>query len=555
MAKKAPKLKVIPLGGMQEIGKNMTAIEYKNEILVIDGGLGFPEEEMLGIDIVIPDISYLVKNRDNVKGMVVTHGHEDHIGAIPYILKKINIPIYASKLTLGLITNKLKEHRITDAVLIEVEIGSKVKVGNFGVDFIRVNHSIPDACALAIHTGMGVIFHTGDFKIDHTPIDGKLMDFHKIAEIGKNGVLLLMAESTNVERSGYSLSERLVGKTFDNMFADIKENRILVATFSSNIHRLQQIINSAAKYNRKVVISGRSMLNAIALAQNLEYIQIPSGTLIDINEMHKYGDHELLIITTGSQGEPMAALSRIAAQEHKKISIKKGDVVIMSSHPIPGNEKMVSKVINQLFENGAEVIYESLSEIHVSGHACREELKFIHSLIRPKFFMPVHGEYRHLEQHARLAMELGMEDSNIFKLSNGQILELDKKAAQISGRVPSGNILVDGLGVGDVGNIVLRDRKHLSEDGLFVVVVSISKEDGSLVAGPDIISRGFVYVREAEGLIDEAKFIVKKTLKNSEDKKTREWSYIKNAVREDLKKFLYDRTKRNPMILPIIIEV
>lgn len=555
MAKKAPKLKVIPLGGMQEIGKNMTAIEYKNEILVIDGGLGFPEEEMLGIDIVIPDISYLVKYRENVKGMVVTHGHEDHIGAIPYILKKINIPIYASKLTLGLIANKLKEHRITDAVLVEVEIGTKAKVGNFGVDFIRVNHSIPDACALAIHTGMGVIFHTGDFKIDHTPIDGKLMDFHKIAEIGKNGVLLLMAESTNVERSGYSLSEKLVGKTFDNMFADIKKNRILVATFSSNIHRLQQVINSAAKYNRKVVISGRSMLNAIALAQNLEYINIPSGTLIDINDMNKYGDHELVIITTGSQGEPMAALSRIAAQEHRKISIKKGDVVIMSSHPIPGNEKMVSKVINQLFQNGAEVIYESLSEIHVSGHACREELKFIHSLIRPKFFMPVHGEYRHLEQHARLAIELGMEEENIFKLSNGMVLELDKKNAQLGGRVPSGNVLVDGLGVGDVGNIVLRDRKHLSEDGLFVVVVSISKEDGSLVAGPDIISRGFVYVREAEDLIDEAKFVVKKTLKVAEGKNTREWSFIKNAVKEDLKKFLYDKTKRNPMILPIIIEV
>ncbi|MGL5257311.1 MAG: ribonuclease J [Proteocatella sp.] len=555
MAKKTAKLKVIPLGGMQEIGKNMTAIEYKNEILVIDGGLGFPEDEMLGIDIVIPDITYLVKNGTMVKGMVVTHGHEDHIGAIPYILKKINIPIYASKLTIGLIANKLKEHRINDAQLIEVEIGERVKVGNFGVDFIRVNHSIPDACALAIHTPVGVIFHSGDFKIDYTPIDGKLMDFHKLAELGKNGVALMLCESTNVEREGYTVSERVVGKTFDNIFADIKKNRILVATFSSNVHRVQQIIDSAAKYNRKVVISGRSMLNTIGIAQSLGYIQIPKGTLIDINEMNRYGDHELLILTTGSQGEPMAALSRIAAKEHKKIMIKKGDVVIMSAHPIPGNEKGVSKVINQLFENGAEVIYESLSEIHVSGHACREELKLVHRLINPKYFMPVHGEYRHLEQHARLAVELGMDEQDIFKLSNGQILELDKKGCNIAGRVPSGNILVDGLGVGDVGNIVLRDRKHLSEDGLIVVVVSMSGEDGAVVSGPDIISRGFVYVREAEDLIDECKIIVKKCLNRCEEKNIREWSYIKNMIREDLKKYLYEKTKRNPMILPIIMEV
>ncbi|MGB5824064.1 MAG: ribonuclease J [Proteocatella sp.] len=555
MAKKPAKLRVIPLGGMQEIGKNMTAIEYKNEILVIDCGLGFPEDEMLGIDIVIPDITFLVKNAANVKGIVITHGHEDHIGAIPYVLKKINIPIYGSKLTLGLIANKLKEHRIHDAQLHEVEIGTNVKVGNFGVDFIRVNHSIPDACALAIHTGMGVIFHSGDFKIDYTPIDGKVMDFHKIAELGKSGVALLLCESTNVEKEGFSISEKVVGKTFDNLFSGITKNRILVATFSSNVHRVQQIVDSAAKYNRKVVISGRSMLNTIGIAQSLGYINIPAGTLIDINDMNKYGDHELLILTTGSQGEPMAALSRIAAKEHKKIVIKKGDVVIMSAHPIPGNEKGVSKVINQLFENGAEVIYEGLSEIHVSGHACKEELKLLHRLVKPKYFMPVHGEYRHLEQHARLAMELGMDEENIFRLNNGQVLELDKKVCAIAGRVPSGNILVDGLGVGDVGNIVLRDRKHLSEDGLIVVVVTMSREDGMVASGPDIISRGFVYVREAEDIIDESKVIVKKCLKRCEEKNIREWSYMKNMIREDLKKYLYEKTKRNPMILPIIMEV
>lgn len=555
MAKKPAKLRVIPLGGMQEIGKNMTAIEYKNEILVIDCGLGFPEDEMLGIDIVIPDISFLVKNAANVKGIVITHGHEDHIGAIPYILKKINIPIYGSKLTLGLIANKLKEHRIHDAQLHEVEIGTNVKVGSFGVDFIRVNHSIPDACALAIHTGMGVIFHSGDFKIDYTPIDGKVMDFHKIAELGKSGVALLLCESTNVEREGFSVSEKVVGKTFDNLFAGITKNRILIATFSSNVHRVQQIVDSAAKYNRKVVISGRSMLNTIGIAQSLGYINIPAGTLIDINDINKYGDHELLILTTGSQGEPMAALSRIAAKEHKKIVIKKGDVVIMSAHPIPGNEKGVSKVINQLFENGAEVIYESLSEIHVSGHACKEELKLLHRLVKPKYFMPVHGEYRHLEQHARLAMELGMQEEDIFRLNNGQVLELDRKSCAIAGRVPSGNILVDGLGVGDVGNIVLRDRKHLSEDGLIVVVVSMSREDGVVASGPDIISRGFVYVREAEDLMEEARLVVKKCLKRCEEKNIREWSYIKNMIREDLKRYLYEKTKRNPMILPIIMEV
>ncbi len=555
MAKKTSKIKIIPLGGLQEVGKNMTAIEYKNEIIIVDGGLGFPEDDMLGIDIVIPDISYLLKNRENVKAMVVTHGHEDHIGAIPYILKKLNIPVYGSKLTLGLIANKLKEHKLFDAQLQEVAIGSSVKIGGFTVDFIRVNHSIPEAAALAIHTSAGTIFHSGDFKIDHTPIDGEYMDFQKLAEIGKKGVLLMLCESTNVERPGFSLSEKVVGKAFDNIFADAKGQRIIVATFSSNIHRLQQVINSAEKVGRKVIISGRSMQNTTTLAHSLGYINIPPGMLVDINDINQYGDHEIVVITTGSQGESMAALSRIAAGEHKKISIKKGDVVVMSSHPIPGNEKMVSKVINQLFERGAEVIYESIRDIHVSGHAFREEIKMMHSMIRPKFFMPIHGEYRHLEQHARLAVELGMEEENIFKLSNGQILELDKNSAAITGRVASGNILVDGLGVGDVGSIVLRDRKHLSEDGLIVVVLSMSKEDGTVVSGPDLISRGFVYVRESEDMMDEAREIVIAGLRRSEQNQIKDWSYIKNMIREDLKRYLFEKTKRNPMILPIIMDV
>ncbi len=555
MAKKSAKIKVIPLGGMQEVGKNMTAIEYKNEIIIVDGGLGFPEDDMLGIDIVIPDISYLLKNRENVKAMVVTHGHEDHIGAIPYVLKKLNIPVYGSKLTLGLIANKLKEHKLLDAQLMEVAIGDSIKIGGFIVEFIRVNHSIPEASALAIHTSAGTIFHSGDFKIDHTPIDGERMDFQKIAEIGKKGVLLMLCESTNVERPGFSPSEKVVGKAFDSIFSDARGSRIIVATFSSNIHRLQQIINSANKLGRKVIISGRSMQNATTLAHSLGYIDIPNGMLVDINDINQYGDHELLIITTGSQGESMAALSRIAAGEHKKISIKKGDVVVMSSHPIPGNEKMVSKVINELFERGAEVIYESISDIHVSGHAFREEIKMMHALVRPKFFMPIHGEYRHLEQHSRLAMELGMNEENIFKLANGQVLELDKNSAAITGKVASGNILVDGLGVGDVGNIVLRDRKHLSEDGLIVVVLSMSKDDGSVVSGPDLISRGFVYVRESEDLMEAAKEIVAAGLRRSEQNQIKDWSYIKNIIREDLKRFLFEKTKRNPMILPIIMDV
>lgn len=554
MKKNTSKIKIIPLGGMNEIGKNMTAIEYKDEIILIDCGLSFPEEEMLGIDIVIPDISYLLKHKDKVKGIFLTHGHEDHIGALPYFLKKINVPVYGTRLTLGLVEFKLKEHRLNNVKLQVVKPGQMIKKSNFEVEFIRVNHSIADACAIAVHTEIGTLFHTGDFKIDHTPIDGDLMDFGRIAEIGSQGVLLMMADSTNVERPGATMSERTVGATLDEIFSGAK-SRIIVATFASNVHRLQQVINSADKYHRKIVVSGRSMVNVVGVASELGYLNVPEGVMIDINEMGNYNDSELVLITTGSQGEPMSALSRMAASEHKKLDVQPGDLVIISANPIPGNEKLVSRVINQLFERGAEVIYEALADIHVSGHACQEELKLMHRLVRPKFFMPVHGEYRHLKQHGELAEELGMPRENILIGSNGVILEVDGDGAKFVGSVPSGNILIDGLGVGDVGNIVLRDRRHLSEDGLMVVVVTISKESGEVVAGPDIISRGFVYVRESEDLMHNARLIVKKALENCSGRQMKEWSYMKNSIKDDLKNFLYQKTKRNPMILPIIMEV
>ncbi|AHM56553.1 ribonuclease J 1 [Peptoclostridium acidaminophilum DSM 3953] len=554
MKKNTSKIKIIPLGGMNEIGKNLTAIEYKDEIILIDCGLSFPEEEMLGIDIVIPDISYLLKHKDKVKGIFLTHGHEDHIGALPYFLKKINVPVYGTRLTLGLVEFKLKEHRLNNVKLQVVKPGQMIKKSNFEVEFIRVNHSIADACAIAVHTEIGTLFHTGDFKIDHTPIDGDLMDFGRIAEIGSQGVLLMMADSTNVERPGATMSERTVGATLDEIFSGAK-SRIIVATFASNVHRLQQVINSADKYHRKIVVSGRSMVNVVGVASELGYLNVPEGVMIDINEMGNYNDSELVLITTGSQGEPMSALSRMAASEHKKLDVQPGDLVIISANPIPGNEKLVSRVINQLFERGAEVIYEALADIHVSGHACQEELKLMHRLVRPKFFMPVHGEYRHLKQHGELAEELGMPRENILISSNGVILEVDGNGAKFTGSVPSGNILIDGLGVGDVGNIVLRDRRHLSEDGLMVVVVTISKESGEVVAGPDIISRGFVYVRESEDLMHNARLIVKKALENCSGRQMKEWSYMKNSIKDDLKNFLYQKTKRNPMILPIIMEV
>lgn len=552
--KNTNKIKVMALGGLNEIGKNMTVIEYKDEIIVIDAGMSFPDDEMLGVDVVIPDISYLIKNKDKIKGIFITHGHEDHIGALPYILKKINIPIYGAKLSIGLIQVKLKEHKINNAKLNVVSPRDIIKLSHMEVEFIKNNHSIPDACSIAVHTDQGIIYHTGDFKIDLTPIDGEVMDIHRICELSKKGVLLLLAESTNAEQPGSTMSEKTVGAGLDDLFRKASNSRIIVATFASNIHRLQQIINTAEKFNRKVAVSGRSMVNVVAVATELGYLNIPDNMLIDLNDISKYGDNEVVLITTGSQGEPMSALARMASAEHKKVEIKRGDLIIISAHPIPGNEKLISKVINSLFEKGAEVVYDE-SDIHVSGHAKQEELKLMHRLVRPKFFMPAHGEYRMLKIHAELAEELGMPSQNIFVNKTGDVLEIDRNSAKVTGTIPTGNVLVDGLGVGDVGNIVLRDRKHLSEDGLMIVVVTISKEDGRVLAGPDIISRGFVYVRESEDLMDGAKNVIKDVLRDCEDRNIKEWAYLKNNIKESLKEYLYQKTKRNPMILPIIMEV
>ena len=552
--KNTNKIKVMALGGLNEIGKNMTVIEYKDEIIVIDAGMSFPDDEMLGVDVVIPDISYLIKNKDKIKGIFITHGHEDHIGALPYILKKINIPIYGAKLSIGLIQVKLKEHKINNAKLNVVSPRDIIKLSHMEVEFIKNNHSIPDACSIAVHTDQGIIYHTGDFKIDLTPIDGEVMDIHRICELSKKGVLLLLAESTNAEQPGSTMSEKTVGAGLDDLFRKASNSRIIVATFASNIHRLQQIINTAEKFNRKVAVSGRSMVNVVAVATELGYLNIPDNMLIDLNDISKYEDNEVVLITTGSQGEPMSALARMASAEHKKVEIKRGDLIIISAHPIPGNEKLISKVINSLFEKGAEVVYDE-SDIHVSGHAKQEELKLMHRLVRPKFFMPAHGEYRMLKIHAELAEELGMPSQNIFVNKTGDVLEIDRNSAKVTGTIPTGNVLVDGLGVGDVGNIVLRDRKHLSEDGLMIVVVTISKEDGRVLAGPDIISRGFVYVRESEDLMDGAKNVIKDVLRDCEDRNIKEWAYLKNNIRESLKEYLYQKTKRNPMILPIIMEV
>jgi len=555
VARKPAKIRIIPLGGLNEIGKNMMAFELKEDIIIVDCGMSFPEDEMLGIDIVIPDITYLMKNKEKIRGIVLTHGHEDHIGALPYVLKKLNVPVYGTNLTLGLVETKLKEHKLNGSVKLErVKAGDEVKLGEFTVEFIRTSHSIADSVCLAIHTTLGTIVHTGDFKIDYTPINGEPIDFHRLAELGKKGVLLLLADSTNVERPGYTMSERTVGATFENIFRNANQ-RIIVATFSSNVHRVQQIINAAHKFNRKVSFSGRSMLNVVNVSMDLGYLNVPEDIMIDINDINKYPANEVVIITTGSQGEPMSALSRMAASEHKKLEIQQGDLVILSATPIPGNEKTVSRVVNQLFEKGANVIYESLAEVHVSGHACQEELKLMHSLIKPQFFIPVHGEYRHLIQHAKLAENLGMNRENIFTIENGEVVDISKDGARISGNVTAGNILVDGLGVGDVGNIVLRDRKHLSEDGLMVVVVTITRENGQLLSGPDIISRGFVYVRESEDLMDEARTVVKNALQNCQNNDVREWAVLKSAIKDSLRDFLYQKTKRSPMILPIIMEV
>lgn len=555
MRKEKEKIRIIPLGGVNEIGKNLTAIEYKNDIVVIDCGLKFPDEEMLGIDVVIPDVTYLHKNIEHVKGIFLTHGHEDHIGALPYVLKEMNVPVYGTKLTLGIVETKLKEHNLLGSVDLRcIKPRDIVKLENVSVEFIRQSHSIADSVAIAIHTPLGVVLHTGDFKIDYTPIDGCLADLPRFAELGKKGVIVMLADSTNVERPGYTMSESTVGETFKNIFSKAN-GRIIVATFASNIHRIQQVITAAAKFERKVAVSGRSMENIVEVAIELGYLKVDKEILINIDNINKYPNDKIVIITTGSQGEPMSALSRMAASEHKKVNIIPGDMVIISANPIPGNEKLVSRVINQLFKKGAEVIYEALADVHVSGHACQEELKLMHVLVKPKFFIPVHGEYRHLKQHAELAQKLGMPEQNIVIADIGEVIEVTRDSIKKNGSVISGQVLVDGLGVGDVGNIVLRDRKHLSQDGILTVVVTIEKESGSVLSGPDIISRGFVYVRESEDLMEEAREVVKNCLKECEEKHITEWATIKSIIKDSLRNFLYEKTKRKPMILPIIMEI
>ena len=553
-SKKKNKLKVIPLGGLEEIGKNMTAFEYGDCIIVVDCGVAFPEDEMLGIDLVIPDVSYLEKSIDKIKGIVVTHGHEDHIGALPYVLKKINVPVYGTELTLALIENKLIEHQMLNQVKLNViKAGDTIELGIFKVEFIHSTHSIADSVALAIFTPVGVVLHTSDFKIDQTPIEGEPMDLARIAELGKKGVLLLMADSTNVERPGYTMSERTVGDTLDNVFKNAK-SRIIVATFASNIHRIQQIVNSSVKFDRKVALSGRSMVNVVTVAMKLGYLNIPAGVLLDIDKIQKLPSEEIVMITTGSQGEPMSALTRIASSTHRKVGIEKGDLVIISASAIPGNEKFISRVIDDLFKQGADVIYDELAETHVSGHARKEELKLIHRLVRPRFFMPIHGEYRHLKQHANLAHFLGMNEEDTFIMENGQVLELSQRKAQITGNVQAGDILIDGLGIGDVGNVVLKDRKHLSEDGLIVVVVTVNAE-GNMITEPDVISRGFVYVKESESLMDDIRDFAKESLLKCFCRRKNGYNNIKNIVKDELGTYLYQRTKRKPMILPVIIEI
>lgn len=555
MKNEKAKVRIIPLGGINEIGKNITAIEYKEDIIVIDCGLKFPDEDMFGIDLVIPDISYLLKNKEKIRGIFLTHGHEDHIGALPYILKQLNVPVYGTKLTLGIVETKLKEHGLLASTeLIRVKPRDVIKLNSVSVEFIKTNHSIADSVAIAIHTPLGVVLHTGDFKIDYTPIDGEPMDFARFAEIGKRGVLAMMADSTNVEKPGYTMSEKVVGESFARLFSKAK-GRLIIATFASNVHRIQQIIDAASVYGRKVAVSGRSMENIVAVAAELGYLEFEKDILVGIDQINKYPNDKIVIITTGSQGEPMSALSRMASSEHRKVNIVEGDTVIISATPIPGNEKLVSRVINQLFQKGAEVIYKSLAEIHVSGHACQEELKLMQCLVKPKYFIPVHGEYRHLKQHGELAISLGMPEANVMIPENGGVIEVTRNSIRKNGIVPAGQVFVDGLGVGDVGNIVLRDRKHLSQDGILTVVVTLSKENNSIIAGPDIISRGFVYVRESEGLMDEAKDIVKDVLRECEESNITDWASLKSKVRDELRSYLYEKTKRKPMILPIIMEI
>ena len=552
---KKEKLKIIPLGGLQEIGKNITVFEYGDDIVVVDCGLAFPEDDMLGIDLVIPDFTYLEKNQDKIRGLVITHGHEDHIGAIPYLLQKINVPIYATKLTAGLISHKLEEHRLLKSTKLKiVNQGQTITLGKIRVEFIRSCHSIPDAVALAIHTPAGTVVHTGDFKIDYTPIDDERMDFGRLAELGNKGVLALMSDSTNSERKGYTMSESTVGEVFDKLFFNCTK-RIVVATFASNVHRVQQIVNSAVENNRKIAVCGRSMINMISTAMELGYINVPENVFIDIDMIKNYTDDQLVIITTGSQGETMSALTRMAAGEHKKVTITPNDLVIISANPIPGNEKYVAKVIDDLMKIGAEVVYSSLEDIHVSGHACQEEQKLMLSLVRPKYFIPVHGEYRQLIAHSETAKKVGIKPENIFLTTNGRILELNEDEAALTGTVSFGKIMVDGLGVGDVGNIVLRDRQHLSQDGLIIVVMSMDSATGEIVAGPDVISRGFVYVRESENLMEDVKKMLKEEVRKLEEHGVRDWSTIKSRLKDSLRDYIFAKTKRNPMILPIIMEV
>lgn len=549
-------VKFTALGGLNEIGKNLYVYECCNDMFIVDCGLAFPDENMLGVDLVVPDFSYLEKNRDRFRGIVITHGHEDHIGALPYLLKKINVPIYGTRLTLGLVEGKLKEHGLLSQTSLNVvEPRHNVRMGCMSVEFIRVNHSIPDSCALAIHTPAGVIVHTGDFKVDYTPIEGGIIDLARFGELGNKGVLALMSESTNVERPGYTKSEKSVGESFRGLFNRAEGKRIIIATFSSNIHRIQQIIDEAVRRGRKVAVSGRSMTNVIAKAVELNYIKVPGNTLIEIDEINRFDPSELVIVTTGSQGEPLSALSRMSSGDHKQVSINPNDFIIISANPIPGNEKLVTKVVNELMKQGAEVIYESMYEVHVSGHACQEELKMMISLTKPKFFVPIHGEYKHLKKHAILAQGMGIPEENIFVSGLGDVLETDGVDMKMSGTVPAGMMLVDGFGVGDVGSVVLRDRKHLSEDGVMVVAATIERETGRVVSGPEIVSRGFVYVRESEELIDGARELMKQVLGDLANRNVREWGNIKAAMRDELSEYIYRETKRSPMILPIIMEL
>ena len=549
------KIRIIPLGGLGEIGKNITVVEYKDEIIIIDCGIAFPDADMYGVDLVIPDVNYLLDNRDKVKGIFLTHGHEDHIGALPYVLKQINVPVYGTRLTLGLVENKLQEHGIlADCTLNVVNAGDIIKLDKLSAEFVRVGHSIADACAIVVHTPIGRVIHTGDFKIDYTPIDGEVIDLERFAKLGGQGVLLLMMDSTNVERTGFTISEKVIGESLNKLFYKAS-GRVIVASFASNIHRIQQIANSSVLHGRKIAFSGRSMERISAVAMELGYLHIPPEFIITIPELHNYPDDKVTIVTTGSQGEPLAALTRMATGTHRSIQIQKDDFIIISASPIPGNEKFIYKVINELFKKGAEVIYNTTEEIHVSGHACQEELKLMHTLIRPKYFMPVHGEFRHLKQHAQLAEKLGMNPERILIGETGQILEVSPSECKLAGRVQTGAIMVDGLGVGDVGNIVLRDRKHLAEEGILTVVVTIERETYSILAGPDIITRGFVYMKESNELISEARDIVRKELEQCLDNKVKEWAVIKTCIRNSLSQFLYVKTKRRPIIIPIIMEI